>query len=424
MPALIRSWKTLRSSRNLVIVGLVTGCLTGTFAMQSAGAAPSVSVVVTSVVVPSSVIDRPAVDRVVPADAAVNVKTQFGAKGDGVTDDTAAIQAAISAALGLGNPRSNLYFPSGTYIISKPLEWKLPNGTWSTGASLIGQNRDRTILQLEDGAPGFGDSTAPKSMIVTASQNAAADGGGNQAFSNFISDLTIYAGHNNNGANGVDYIASNRGAIRNVVITASPGTGNVGLVMTRKYPGPAMVEDVSIHGFSRGVLAAAFQYGITFENLRVSGQRVAGIDNTNNILNIRRMVSNNTVPAILNGGAVDLVDSNLLNGAVGSSAITNQNMAFLRTVGVGGYRYLINDHGTVKNMPANGEYSSSVPSHLPARLIHWHYRFLKHRWCRTSWPPSGQASAQPRQRTGSMTPRPCKLHSTREIRSCICVQVR
>jgi hypothetical protein len=370
--ASIRSRKTFKSIRNRVIIGLIVCALTGTFVTLAANSAPSAGSGdiggggsgVSTGVVPSSAIDRPAVDRVVPADAAVNVKTQFGAKGDGVTDDTAAIQAAISAAVGLGNPKGNLYFPSGTYIISKPLEWKLPFGTWSTGADLIGQNRDRTILKLKDEAPGFGDPAAPKSMIVTASQNAAPDGGGNQAFNNFIFDLTIDVGHNNPGANGIDYMAHNRGAIRNVVLTAPTGSGNVGLSMTRKWPGPAMIEDVAIRGFSRGVIVGSWEYSITFENLRVSGQRVAGIENINNTLNIRRMVSHNIPPAIINEGAVTLVESELLGGAAGCSAIKNQNMLFLRNVGASGYAALINDRGIAKNMPANGEYSSSVPISL------------------------------------------------------------
>src|SRR5712692_708114 len=47
-----------------------------------------------------------------------NVKTNYGAAGDGVTDDTAAIQKALNA-LGPTNP--TLYFPDGTYRITQTL---------------------------------------------------------------------------------------------------------------------------------------------------------------------------------------------------------------------------------------------------------------------------------------------------------------
>jgi hypothetical protein len=47
-----------------------------------------------------------------------NLKTAYGAVGDGVTDDTAAIQKALNA-LGPGNPI--LYFPAGTYKITRSL---------------------------------------------------------------------------------------------------------------------------------------------------------------------------------------------------------------------------------------------------------------------------------------------------------------
>lgn len=50
-----------------------------------------------------------------------NVK-DFEAKGDGVTDDTAAIQAAVNsiATLYSAQQSGTVYFPSGTYLISSP----------------------------------------------------------------------------------------------------------------------------------------------------------------------------------------------------------------------------------------------------------------------------------------------------------------
>jgi hypothetical protein len=52
--------------------------------------------------------------------AAINV-LDFGATGDGVTDDTAAIQAAVYATGDYNSGVTPLYFPAGTYIISSPI---------------------------------------------------------------------------------------------------------------------------------------------------------------------------------------------------------------------------------------------------------------------------------------------------------------
>jgi hypothetical protein len=68
----------------------------------------------------------------------VNVKTQFGAAGDGATDDTTSIQNAINYAKALTNPnggayRATVYFPAGSYYITQPI-----NITNTTGILLMG----------------------------------------------------------------------------------------------------------------------------------------------------------------------------------------------------------------------------------------------------------------------------------------------
>ncbi|MEV4335772.1 glycosyl hydrolase family 28-related protein [Streptomyces sp. NPDC049590] len=70
----------------------------------------------------------------------LNVVRDFGAKGDGVTDDTAAIQAAINAAAVAGG---TLYFPAGRYTLTAAL-------TWASGVNAVGAGARVSILQSTD----------------------------------------------------------------------------------------------------------------------------------------------------------------------------------------------------------------------------------------------------------------------------------
>lgn len=75
----------------------------------------------------------------------VNVST-YGAKGDGVTDDTEAIQAAIDE-----NQTSEIWFPHGTYLCSSAILLTDTNGHNFQGA-LVGQNATLTFSNAGNAA--------------------------------------------------------------------------------------------------------------------------------------------------------------------------------------------------------------------------------------------------------------------------------
>lgn len=320
------------------------------------------------------VIDAPALDTIAPAQSVVDVKAEYGAVGDGRTDDTAAIQAAISAGVGNGELNKIVYLPAGTYLVTRPLEWRRADGTWDAWLTLMGENRDRTVIRLQDGAAGFGDPANPRAVLVTASQRAdAEDGSGNQAHHNFVFDLTVDVGADNPGADGIDYLANNRGAVRNVVVTAPPGSGNTGISITRRWPGPALLQDVRVTGFARGVSVGRWEYSLTVDGLRLSGQREVGLENNNNILTVRGLVSDNSVPAVKNGSpstrdsVLTLIDSTLAGGAPSGEAIVNDGLAFIRGVTVLGYGTAVRERGVARHPDLSQEWSS-LPAVGPAGL--------------------------------------------------------
>jgi hypothetical protein len=288
-------------------------------------------------------------DKLFPADAGViNVKTVYGAKGDGITDDTKAIQKAINDHVGYNNNKKKiLYFPAGTYLVSNPLEWKDSSGKWSTALTFQGQHQNKTIIRLKDYAPSYSNPASPKAVIYTASNTGST---GNTAFRNFIEDLTVDTGRGNPGAIGIDYLANNKGAIRNVTIRSLDRQGLAGLNLSRQNVGPALVQNVRIDGFDYGIQAKGNEYGITFDDIVLNNQRKAGIFNSQNILSIQDLTSNNAVPVIQNdaaGGLITVIGGNLMGGASVNSAIVNKGVLYARNVTTSGYQASIDNNGAL-----------------------------------------------------------------------------
>jgi hypothetical protein len=293
-------------------------------------------------------------ERTFPPDSGmVNIKTQYGAKGDGITDDTAAIQQAISATVhhpGVG--ARIIYFPVGTYLVSHPLLENDLMGRWSSLLTLQGENRATTIIKLKDNNPLYQNASFPTDVLDFASQNGRKDGSGNSAFDNNIFDMTIDVGRGNPGAVALDYMANNYCALRNVTLQSSDPrhSGAIGLALLRYASGPCLMKNLIINGFDYGIKVANNEYSLTFEDLTLLNQTLYGIDNANNILSLRHLDSRNSVPAIYNenaSGLITLIGGTLQSGSSKVSAIQNQGTLYARDITSSGYASVV--QGVVGN---------------------------------------------------------------------------
>ena len=364
-----------RASRlPLVLCLAVLAVLSTAFQAGQASASPlpNTAAAVPTAPAAAPVLDAALIDHVFPTDAVVNVKTQFGAKGDGVTDDTLAIRAAIRASIGNNSHPKVLYFPNGTYVVSDTLDWHNAAGYWDSFLTFQGESRNGTVIQLADHAAGFADPTAPRAVILTAAQGGNADGGGNQGQNNFLLDLTVNTGHGNPGAIGIDYVANNRCAIRDVAIGSGDGAGVAGLSMTRYATGPCLFQDIAINGFSVGVTVTNLEYSMTFNRLNLSNQQVVGMQVNDNVVTIEGLTSTNTVPALRIGSRynkpialVTLINGTLLGGSPAWGAITNGGNLYARNVIAPGYQSVVNGvPGTIVAEYASSAAPGSGPSSL------------------------------------------------------------
>src|SRR5688500_19263538 len=105
-----------------------------------------------------------------PGDAGmINVKTAYGAVGDGVTDDTVALQNAIAANQNGAHGAKTLYFPSGTYRVSNTLSWQ-------RYLILQGEDRSNTIIKLAPNSSGFTSPATPKAVVAAGFGSAVNTG--------------------------------------------------------------------------------------------------------------------------------------------------------------------------------------------------------------------------------------------------------
>jgi sugar lactone lactonase YvrE len=141
----------------------------------------------------------PAIRALPPSSEWVNVHT-LGVKGDGTTDDTAALQQAIDA-------HPVLYFPTGHYVVRDTL-------TLKADTVLIGLHPTLTQIDLLDETPGYEGVGAPKPVIL------APPGG-----ANILSGIGMFIGGINPRAVAVLWKAGEQSLIDDVRFLGGHGSG-------------------------------------------------------------------------------------------------------------------------------------------------------------------------------------------------------
>ena len=149
--------------------------------------------------------------------------TTYGAVGDNnpasASANTAAFQAALAATRpGGAHAGKILHIPDGTYYLADTLVGGTAGGTGALGTQSIrlhlqGQSRAGTVLRLIDSAPGFGNATSPRPLVCLLDAPAA-----NDAFQNFVTNLTLDVGANNPGAVALDFHTNNGGGVIDVTL--------------------------------------------------------------------------------------------------------------------------------------------------------------------------------------------------------------
>lgn len=216
-----------------------------------------------------------------PPDSKALDVSAFGAIGDGVADDTKALQRALNATYREGtpdctHPGARQLFMEGNgkrYRVSASLHlW-----TW---VRLIGWGATRPVLLLGAATPGFSNVSAPLPLIrvidgtpasVKPCTSNALDGG-NTAFGVGVMNVDFSMGANNAGAVGIRFRAAQGGILRALRFDLDPQ-----VLAGVHSPGWAH-EDLHFVGGRAGVLVLdTGAWPSIFRDCVFEGQGVAGV---------------------------------------------------------------------------------------------------------------------------------------------------
>jgi hypothetical protein len=229
----------------------------------------------------------------------VNVKW-FGAKGDGSSDDTAAIQLAIDALINIGGA---VFMPAGNYFITNTLAIK-------SGISLIGEE----------------------------TQNSTINSGTTLSYAGTGIAIQCYKYINDPAVGYID--TSSNIIIKGFFLRDSNNTGSMGLDLQGFRW--CKLENVAVYGFEKG-LHTNQNYYATYRNLIFNGYRKNAIhaeNQDNNTIWEKIEVGNASVANLLHAALFSYAyNINLTNFSCETNTTHGVNIEHCRGVVVAGFYY-------------------------------------------------------------------------------------
>ena len=142
-------------------------------------------------------------------DTWINLRT-FGAKGDGVSDDTAILRKAI-------DEHRTIYIPSGRYIVTDTI-------TLKPDTVLIGLSPTTTQLDIPDSTPAFQGPGSPKALLETV-----------HGATNIVTGIGLYTNGINSRAVGAKWMAGKDSLMADVRFLGGHGTNVPGVSFATIY---------------------------------------------------------------------------------------------------------------------------------------------------------------------------------------------
>lgn len=267
----------------------------------------------------------------------------YGAVGDGVADDTAALTAAMSAVNAAGG--GLLFFPQGTYRVTSAV-------TWPQGVNILGSGSDSTTITIDH-----------------ATANLLASSTGSTA-KKWMKDVRLQAAQANTG-NLVDFTGASSADFQDVVFGGANNTGTGGLVYAS---GATTISatflrcvfflngGVGLRAFS-GTVAAAYEHTGKFKDCRfasVAASRTAGMVRARFLL-----VDGCTFELASNDASIPMLEGNGSSGNLSYITAIGNRMAATSS----GSPYMLDCEDYVKASLGSNQYGTGCLSMPTAAFI-------------------------------------------------------